>query len=79
MRTESLIGYFLESRPTHEHATLDGVTLSVFGAAVVIGGANHRADRIAVLVLERPNNKTMFGFRAPGGFGTVFCEDDMDI
>jgi subtilisin family serine protease len=26
-----------------------------------------------------PNNKTMLGFRAPGGFGTVFCEDHMDI
>jgi subtilisin family serine protease len=26
-----------------------------------------------------PNNKTMLGFRAPGGFGTVFCEDDLDI
>jgi serine protease len=26
-----------------------------------------------------PNNKTMLGFRAPGGFGTVFCEDDLDV
>jgi hypothetical protein len=26
-----------------------------------------------------PNNKTMLGFRAPGGFGSVFCEDDLDI
>ncbi len=26
-----------------------------------------------------PNNKTMLGFRAPGGMGSVFCEDDEDI
>jgi len=26
-----------------------------------------------------PNNKTMLGFRAPGGVGSVFCEDDEDI
>ena len=26
-----------------------------------------------------PNNKSMLGFRAPGGFGTVFCEDDLDV
>jgi subtilisin family serine protease len=26
-----------------------------------------------------PNNKTMLGFRAPGGFGSVFCEDDLDV
>jgi subtilisin family serine protease len=26
-----------------------------------------------------PNNKTMLGFRAPGGVGSIFCEDDEDI
>jgi subtilisin family serine protease len=26
-----------------------------------------------------PVNKTMLGFRAPGGVGSVFCEDDEDI
>jgi subtilisin family serine protease len=26
-----------------------------------------------------PNNKPMLGFRAPGGVGSVFCEDDEDI
>jgi subtilisin family serine protease len=26
-----------------------------------------------------PLNKTMLGFRAPGGVGSVFCEDDEDI
>jgi subtilisin family serine protease len=26
-----------------------------------------------------PNNKTMLGFRAPGGVGSVFCEDDEDV
>ena len=26
-----------------------------------------------------PNNKTMLGFRAPGGVGSVFCEHDEDI
>jgi subtilisin family serine protease len=26
-----------------------------------------------------PNNQSMLGFRAPGGVGSVFCEDDEDI
>jgi subtilisin family serine protease len=45
--------------------------------AVCVGATDRRG--LPSYYSNFPNNKTMLGFRAPGGVGSVFCEDDEDI
>src|SRR5215208_3576746 len=45
--------------------------------AVCVGATDSRG--LPSFYSNFPNNKTMLGFRAPGGVGSVFCEDDEDI
>jgi subtilisin family serine protease len=45
--------------------------------AVCIGATDSRG--LPSYYSNFPVNKTMLGFRAPGGVGSVFCEDDEDI
>jgi thermitase len=45
--------------------------------AVCIGATDRRG--LPSYYSNFPVNKTMLGFRAPGGVGSVFCEDDEDI
>jgi len=45
--------------------------------AVCVGATDRRG--LPSFYSNFPNNKTMLGFRAPGGVGSVFCEDDEDI
>jgi serine protease len=45
--------------------------------AVCVGATDRRS--LPSFYSNFPNNKTMLGFRAPGGVGSVFCEDDEDI
>jgi subtilisin family serine protease len=45
--------------------------------AVCVGATDRRG--LPTYYSNFPNNKTMLGFRAPGGVGSVFCEDDEDI
>ena len=45
--------------------------------AVCIGATDKRG--LPSYYSNFPVNKTMLGFRAPGGVGSVFCEDDEDI
>jgi subtilisin family serine protease len=45
--------------------------------AVCVGATDSRG--LPSYYSNFPNNKTMLGFRAPGGVGSVFCEDDEDI
>jgi subtilisin family serine protease len=45
--------------------------------AVCVGATDRRG--LPTYYANLPNNQTMLGFRAPGGVGSVFCEDDEDI
>jgi subtilisin family serine protease len=45
--------------------------------AVCVGATDRRG--VPSYYSNFPVNKTMLGFRAPGGVGSVFCEDDEDI
>jgi serine protease len=45
--------------------------------AVCVGATDSRG--LPSYYSNFPVNKTMLGFRAPGGVGSVFCEDDEDI
>jgi subtilisin family serine protease len=45
--------------------------------AVCVGATDRRG--LPSYYSNFPNNKTMLGFRAPGGVGSIFCEDDEDI
>jgi serine protease len=45
--------------------------------AVCVGATDSRG--LPSYYSNFPNNKTMLGFRAPGGVGSVFCEDDEDV
>jgi subtilisin family serine protease len=45
--------------------------------AVCVGATDSRG--LPSYYSNFPNNKTMLGFRAPGGVGSIFCEDDEDI
>jgi serine protease len=45
--------------------------------AVCVGATDSRG--LPTYYSNFPNNGSMLGFRAPGGVGSVFCEDDEDI
>jgi subtilisin family serine protease len=45
--------------------------------AVCVGATDSRG--LPTYYSNFPNNQSMLGFRAPGGVGSVFCEDDEDI
>jgi subtilisin family serine protease len=45
--------------------------------AVCVGATDSRG--LPSYYSNFPVNKTMLGFRAPGGVGSVFCEDDEDV
>lgn len=45
--------------------------------AVCVGATDRRG--LPSYYSNFPNNKTMLGFRAPGGVGSIFCEHDEDI
>jgi subtilisin family serine protease len=45
--------------------------------AVCVGATDSRG--LPTFYSNFPVNQTMLGFRAPGGVGSVFCEDDEDI
>jgi subtilisin family serine protease len=45
--------------------------------AVCVGATDSRG--LPSFYSNFPNNPSMLGFRAPGGVGSVFCEDDEDI
>jgi subtilisin family serine protease len=45
--------------------------------AVCVGATDSRG--LPSFYSNFPNNRSMLGFRAPGGLGSVFCEDDEDI
>jgi subtilisin family serine protease len=45
--------------------------------AVCVGATDSRG--LPSFYSNFPNSKSMLGFRAPGGVGSVFCEDDEDI